>query len=373
MTRRKKKASNEEKVERPAAADESLKHLNPSEETDSPNEEAASTDDLLEDVRRSLMEEEKQQSATKTGSWWRRKKKEKDIEEEVQPRQIPTAELKPQTVVPISPAEKESLSEPATQEEALEEVIIDLKNEEEVLDQTVVSSRPAPESIEPKIDLDEQKKAAFQPRPAGEAQQDDHEIRSIALEGEEEVFVEVEAPKPDIRKERADAFQNALRPYRRLIFIGIAFLGALLAVIGAVIVFALYRQLRPAEVVEQDPNLPYPVCLTLPGGLNFNLERGSLKNGKWNPNGPEWLEGTEVCRWVAIPWSLQLEAVIRTLHPDDPIELTMSNNDRIVYSVYSVRQLGSEEMQELDENKPCLLLILSEPETELRWVLEALP
>ncbi|HLO15268.1 MAG TPA: hypothetical protein VK206_10590, partial [Anaerolineales bacterium] len=87
----------------------------------------------------------------------------------------------------------------------------------------------------------------------------------------------------------------------------------------------------------------------------------------------EWLQGTEVCRWVALPWSLQLEAVIRTLNPKDPIELTMSNNDKLVYQVYSVRQLTPEEMQKLDSNSPCLLLILVQPDSDKRWVLTALP
>ena len=57
--------------------------------------------------------------------------------------------------------------------------------------------------------------------------------------------------------------------------------------------------------------------MKIPGGLSFNLGRGSLEDGRWNPRSPEWLEGTEVCRWVAIRYSLQLEAVIRTLTRDD--------------------------------------------------------
>jgi hypothetical protein len=51
----------------------------------------------------------------------------------------------------------------------------------------------------------------------------------------------------------------------------------------------------------------------------------------------------------------------------------MSNNDRFVYKVYSVRQLTSEEMLDLDSNSPCLLLVLAEADTDSRWVLTALP
>jgi len=65
--------------------------------------------------------------------------------------------------------------------------------------------------------------------------------------------------------------------------------------------------------------------------------------------------------------------VVRTLNPKDPIDLVMSNNDKFVYQVYSVRQLTPEEMQKLDSNSPCLLLILTQPDAEKRWVLTALP
>jgi len=44
-----------------------------------------------------------------------------------------------------------------------------------------------------------------------------------------------------------------------------------------------------------------------------------------------------------------------------------------VYQVYSVRQLTPDEMQKLDSNSPCLLLILTQPGAEKRWVLTALP
>jgi hypothetical protein len=65
--------------------------------------------------------------------------------------------------------------------------------------------------------------------------------------------------------------------------------------------------------------------------------------------------------------------VLRTLNPDDPIQLVMSNNDKLVYGVYSVYEMTPEEIQKLDANSPCLLLILTGAESEKRWVLTALP
>ena len=145
-----------------------------------------------------------------------------------------------------------------------------------------------------------------------------------------------------------------------------------MAVVAALIIFRVYQQSRP-QPVQEVSNLPFPASVSLPGGWSFKLGKGALQNGKWEPKGAEWLQGTEVCRWVALPWSRQLEAVVRTLNPKDPIDLVMSNNDKFVYQVYSVRQLTPEEMQKLDSNSPCLLLILTQPDAEKRWVLTALP
>jgi hypothetical protein len=142
--------------------------------------------------------------------------------------------------------------------------------------------------------------------------------------------------------------------------------------IVSLIMFNVYQQTRP-QPTQQVSNLPYPTSVNLPGGWSFQLGRGAIQAGKWEPQGAEWLEGTEVCRWVALPWSTQLEAVIRTLNPKDPIELVMSNNDKLIYEVYSVRKLTPADMQELDSNSPCLLLILTQPDSEERWVLTALP
>jgi len=113
--------------------------------------------------------------------------------------------------------------------------------------------------------------------------------------------------------------------------------------------------------------------MNLPGGLRFSLGKGKLQEGKWNPRGPEWLEGTEVCRWIAIPHSRQLEAVVRTLTREDQIELLMSNNDTLTYTVSSIDQLTLDEMQARDTGSPCMLLVLAQADSEERWVVTANP
>ena len=337
------------------------------------SEEAA--DDGLDDVRRSLIEEETEEKTQKESRWWRRMgKREKRADAEQSP--APVEIDLPRAEELASPPET-SLPEAEAAEEEIEELedLINLLEKESETTAPQTTAPPAPELLpdpEPEIDFEELKRQAFQPRTEDEEQESFSDVRSIALEGGEEVMVEVETTPVDPVEERLRGYENALKPYRRYIYSAMALLGVGMAVVAALFLFNVYQRSRP-QPVREVPNLPYPTAVSLPGGWSFQLGIGSVQDGEWDPSGPEWLEGTEVCRWVALPWSTQLEAVLRTLNPDDPIELVMSNNDTLTYQVYSIRQLSAEEMRQLDSNSPCLLLILTGSGSEERWVLTALP
>ncbi len=332
-------------------------------------------EDLLEDVRQSLIEEESIEKE-KPQKWWRKLGKGGKKEQVTRP--VPEEEINlPVTEIPILGIEEQEKKQES--EEYLEQIdeLIDLLEpgaETEAPVSRVDEELPVPAEIVDNVDIDELKKQAFQSRPAGEEADISSDVRAIALEGDEEVFVEVESKVEDPWEQRLKALENAFKPYRRYINVAFAVLGAVLALITGLLLYNTYQQIKPAEPTPVVSNLPYPTTVSLPGGWSFNLGQGALEqDGKWNPQGAEWLQGTEVCRWVALPWSRQLEAVVRTLNPDDPIELVMSNTDRIMYKVYSVRQLTSEEMLNMDSNSPCLLLVLAEADTDSRWVLTALP
>jgi hypothetical protein len=334
-------------------------------------EDETSTDDLLDDVRRSLIEAETDKEQ-KESSWWRRigRKTKKVKPEETQ---TPVEIDLPPMPISAEPA-VEQLSAETEEIDQIDDLIDLLKaKSDQAAVESVAPEVEAPSEPEPEIDFEELKKQAFSPRAEGEEPESITDVRSIALEGGEEVLVEVEAKKPDTVQERISAFENALKPYRQYIYIALAVLGVGMAAFASLIIYNVYQRSRP-EPVKTVSNLPYPTGVSLPGGWSFQLGKGALENGEWNPRGPEWLEGTEVCRWVALPWSRQLEAVIRTLNPKDPIDLVMSNNDKFVYQVYSVKQLSPDELQQQrDSNTPCLLLILAQPDAEKRWVLTALP
>ena len=347
--------------------------VSPEERISSAEENESSSDDLLEDVRRSLIEEETDKDKKET-KWWRRLgRKAKNPEPEPSPSvveiDLPDISLQTDLVEDIKQA-----SEPEQYDDQVDDLIDEMEAEPPVLNAEPspgAAEVEIPSEPEPEVDFEQLKELAFRPR-GPEGVENESDVRSIALEGGEEVFVEVEARSPDTLKERRDAFENALKPYRSYIYVTVAFLGVVLAVILSFLLYNAYQQSRPQPVKEVS-NLPYPVAVSLPGGWSFNLGRGTLQAGKWEPGGPEWLEGTEVCRWVSLPWSRQLEAVLRTLNPNDPIELLMSNNDKLIYGVYSIDEMTIEEIQKVDSNSPCLLLILTGADAETRWVLNAKP
>jgi hypothetical protein len=338
-------------------------------------QEESSTDDILEDVRRSLIEEEQVQEEERP--WWKRigrGSRKKAVQEEP-PKPVEEIDLPNLEAAEITPTSEEIDLEPEPEPELdpIDELIDMLDKEETARQPVVVEETPA--GPEPVVDIEELKKQAFQPRTASEQEEDITEVRSVALDGGEEVFVEVQSTKQDPLEERLSAMENALKPYRRTINFGLAALGLVMAVIAGLVLFNVYQQSVAAPSTEPVvvSNLPFPTSVSLPGGWTFKLGRGTLDSGQWNPKGAEWLQGTEVCRWVALPWSRQLEAVVRTLNRDDPINLGMSNNDQLTYKVYSIQQMSPEEMQSLDSNTPCLLIVLAEPEAEKRWVLTAMP
>jgi len=316
-----------------------------------------SLDDLLDDVRRSLIEEDADDE--KKAHWWNKTTKGKHKEQD--------------DVSEVSSYVIEKPKEEDPYLEQIDELIDLLEPEAETVQVEAVAEPEITPPVEPEVvpDVDELKKRVFSPTETGK-EQEISEVRAIALEGGEEVFVEVEAKTADPFDERLTAFENSLRPYRSYIYYALAFLGVVMAVAAGALMVREYQKSQPTPVVEV-ANLPFPTGMVLPGGLNFGLGKGAIIDGAWNPRGAEWLEGTEICRWVAIPWSRQLEAVVRTLTRKDTIELVMSNNDRLTYTVNEIQELTLAEMQALDSNSPCLLLVLAEQDSDKRWVVTALP
>lgn len=347
------------------------------EVSDSGSDDKISPDDLLEEVRRSLITEAVEKEEAEQSKWWKRIGK--------GPRRKETEAQSADVSMPEGPSVMDVAQQDDKQGDYVEQLdeLIDMLeddiHEDAAQEKTAILDHGEGTVVEVEqdvqaVDVDELKRRAFQTRSIPEEEERSlTEVRSVALGDGEEVFVEVEARAVDPRQDRMKAIENSLMPYRRYFNTLFIVVSLFMVVLVSASLYRLYQRSLPPPPIEEPALLPYPVGMNLPGGLNFMLGKGKLQEGRWNPRGPEWLEGTEVCRWVAIPYSRQLEAVVRTLTREDQIQLTMSNNDILLYNVSSIDQFTIEEMQALDANTPCLLLVLAQSGADERWVITAIP
>lgn len=368
-------------------------------------EEQVSTDDLLADIRRSLVEEDVS----------KREKKQKGIFQRVariiKPGKAPstTDEPKPDASTPVetdvapaveeaqelietpavlslgdenaSVAEADKISRPESESESVEntpaeqdalEFILGLEAGELIPEKPQGELLPQPEPDESSIAEKTGDSEGLQVQPEREKRAERYEnIREVALEDYGESQLQPEGVPSVSWEQKFKAFFKGLKPLERaLIFgtVGLIFIVGMIG-FGFRIITALIPEAPPVPTQE----LPIPVRVTLPGGWEFSLTKGKVENGSWSPRGPEWLEGTELCKWVGLPWSLQLEAVVRTLKQNDPIELNMSNADQLQYKVRSINNVPVAQIGILETKTACLLLILVNEDADTRWVVTAIP
>lgn len=253
------------------------------------------------------------------------------------------------------------------------------EKESKDLSQAVEADMPFIPELFPVQDKAEEKPAVVEPeqikagsdpvqRPVNDRESAFDNMRDIALESYNETPNAKEADSKDSAQKKLRKLGAA---EKAILFGGAAFL--LVAVCVISLGFLLTTKFAQATAVPTANNLPFPAKITLPGGWSFDLHRGYIQNGAWKPQGAEWLTGTEVCKWVAIPWNEQLEAVVRTLTTEDSLLLTMSNADTLSYKVYSIQNIPVDQISALETSSNCLLLILSNEATDTRWVVTGIP
>jgi hypothetical protein len=213
-----------------------------------------SSDDLLDEVRRSLIEEDADDE--KKSPWWNKIGKGKQQPEHHE------------DVIPDT--SKYVIEKPQEEDSYLDEIdeLIDLlEPEAETVKIEAVAQPELVTPVEPEvpIDVDELKKRVFSSVETVK-EQEISEVRAIALEGGEEVFVEVEAKAQDPLEESLKSFENSLRPYRKYIYYALALLGIVMAVAAGGLMFREYQKNLPPEPTPELSNLPFPSSIVLPGG-----------------------------------------------------------------------------------------------------------
>lgn len=361
-------------------------------------ESTSSREDLLADVRQSLISDADTEEEQGFFSRVRKRFKKPPKPQAVEPQVVETPpaieegiletrveeqeEPEEPEIPALKPKSKKKKSSKNRQEEiAIQEFFSDLEALAHAdLDEDMTGGIEPPEP-EPQVKAEppaEKPQIPRLPVKSEEAKEVDFEkIRGVALEEYDGTAAEPEDErKVDLEKNVRRTIRE-LRPIERiaLIVFGVLTVGLLLYS-GVFLIVKTVTLPTPTPAATADlSNTIFPIQLSLPGGWNFDLGRGNVTNGEWVPQGPEWLVGTEISRWVALPWSLQLEAVLRTFKSGDQIELTMSNYDTLTYKVYSIQQLTLEEIHALNQKTPSLLIILynNSDKTGAHWVVTALP
>ncbi len=274
---------------------------------------------------------------------------------------------------------KKSSSRNKKEEKAIQEFFSDLEALADVTLEGVPPSTPTTEEApveEARADEKVKKVPKLPVKTVAEDEIDFDAVREMALQEYDETRVEPEERKQPLQEEVRSTIR-ALKPFERFLLIaaGVLTVGILLAS-GIYLIVGSISVPTPTPTAEVDlSNVVHPTQLSLPGGWSFNLKQGRVQDGEWTPQGAEWLVGTEISRWVALPWSLQLEAVLRTLKPGDQIEVQMSNLDVLTFNVYSIQEMTMEELLASDARTPSLLVVLYNDEKAdgTFWTVTALP
>ena len=346
-----------------------------------------SREDLLAEVRQSLLEDD-ETVEEEPGLFGRikgmfSKSKQKEADKPILPVreaggevEIQEEEVEEESILESAP-KKEGRASSKKEQEAIQEFFADLE--------ALATVEPDPEVLEVETEQQQEEPEKLPPAPRLPKKSEDKDeidldkVRGMALEEYDETIIEPEyvSQKP-LQEEVRETIREA-RPLEKILIAAavVITVGALLFA-GVYVITNTIQESIPTPTPVVTPDLSewtYPTRITLPGGWKFDLGQGQVYNGVWTPQGAEWLIGTEISRWVALPWNVQLEAVLRTLKSDDVIEVMMSNFDVLTYGVYSIEQMSMEQILALDPRKPSLVVVLynSEGSDGMYWVVTALP
>lgn len=138
--------------------------------------------------------------------------------------------------------------------------------------------------------------------------------------------------------------------------------------------FQISPTITPTQTQVPTYAIPEPFSVQFPGGWQFSLKSSRVPYPDWNPTQPEWLEGTQICKLIAIPWNIQIDAVYKTIVKGDAITLMLDNKDQYSYVVNKLETDSKDELiQKVNSPEPCLIIFLYKA-SAARWqVINSIP
>jgi hypothetical protein len=118
--------------------------------------------------------------------------------------------------------------------------------------------------------------------------------------------------------------------------------------------------------VARGPNDPVSVEF---GGVAYELTRSKLENGEWSPVLAEWLDGTELRRVVAVPFSQEVGQAVARLKYGDILRLRLGSSEVVEYRLVDIARLKRHQIEVLSSLSPSLAIVLHSERASERYVL----
>ena len=118
--------------------------------------------------------------------------------------------------------------------------------------------------------------------------------------------------------------------------------------------------------VARGPNDPVSVEF---GGVAYELTRSKLENGEWNPVLAEWLDGSELRRVVAVPFSQEVGQAVARLKYGDILRLRLGSSEVVEYLLVNIARLKRHQIEVLSSLSPSLAIVLHSERASERYVL----
>lgn len=118
--------------------------------------------------------------------------------------------------------------------------------------------------------------------------------------------------------------------------------------------------------VARGPNDPVSVEF---GGVAFELTRSKLEDGEWHPVLAEWLDGSELRRVVAVPFSQEVGQAVARLKYGDILRLRLGSSEVAEYRLVDIVRLKRHQIEALSSQSPSLAIVLHSERANERYVL----
>lgn len=118
--------------------------------------------------------------------------------------------------------------------------------------------------------------------------------------------------------------------------------------------------------VARGPNDPVSVEF---GGVAFELTRSKLEDGEWHPVLAEWLDGSELRRVVAVPFSQEVGQAVARLKYSDILRLRLGSSEVVEYRLVDILRLKRHQIEVLSSQSPSMAIVLHSERASERYVL----